>query len=64
MSQCPKIMLYICTKQINFFRNSSEGHFQQSNSPRVHALSILHYADLLALIQFVCYRRETGKLLK
>ena len=28
MSKCPKIILYICTKQINFLRNSSEGHFR------------------------------------
>ena len=29
LSQCPKIILYICTiKKINFLRNSSEGHFR------------------------------------
>ena len=28
MSQSPKIILYICTKQVNFLRNSSEGHFR------------------------------------
>ena len=28
MSQCPKIILYVCTKQINFLCNSSEGHFR------------------------------------
>ena len=27
MSQCPKIILYICTKQINFLRNSRPFHF-------------------------------------
>ena len=28
MPQCPRIILYICTKQINFLRNSSEGHLR------------------------------------
>ena len=32
MSQCPKIILYIYTKQINFPRNSSKGHFRQGPS--------------------------------
>ena len=28
MSKYPKIILYVCTKQINFLRNLSEGHFR------------------------------------
>ena len=39
MSRCPKIIFYICTKQINLLRNSSEGHFK---TPEVfpHILSL------------------------
>ena len=43
LSQCPKIILYICTKinkQINFLRNSSEGHF------RTPSLSRYSFSDL------------------
>ena len=34
LSQCPKIILYICTKKINFLRNSSEGHFRTPSLSR------------------------------
>ena len=40
MSQRPKIILYICTKQINFLRNSSEGHF------KTPSLSWYSFSDL------------------
>ena len=38
MSQYPEIILYICTKQINFLRNSSEGNSGPQVCPDILSL--------------------------
>ena len=65
MSQCPKITLYICTKQINFLRNSSEGHFRtpslswySSSDPQMTRLARL-CIDSILLICFTKYGFQT-----
>ena len=62
MSQCPKIILYIRTKQINFLRNSSDGHF------RTPSLSWYSFSDpqmtrvarlCIDSILLMCFTKQT-----